>query len=134
VLRDSIDQRSRIARQVLSPAVKPVAISAAGRRARSSSCLSQAVPRAKKTARQAQGRSSHSFLMGEFAMRTNVEFGALESVEPAEMKSVEGGIAIAFDASAGSMLSKYVDQIKERLSPTPNVGEPLDLDKQRQYP
>jgi hypothetical protein len=67
-------------------------------------------------------------------MRTNIESVALSSMEPAELKYVEGGIAIAFDASAGSMLSKYVDEIKERLSPTPNLGEPLDLDKQRMYP
>jgi hypothetical protein len=67
-------------------------------------------------------------------MHTKIGFAALSSIEAAEMKAVEGGVAIAFDASAGSMLSKYVDQIKERLSPTPNVSEPRDLDQVRLYP
>jgi len=64
-------------------------------------------------------------------MRTNVELGA---VELADVKAVDGGYAIAFDARAGSALSKYVDQIEERLSPTPDFSEPRDLDRLRLYP
>jgi hypothetical protein len=67
-------------------------------------------------------------------MRTNIDFGALSSVEPAVLKAVEGGVAIAFDSRAGSALSKYLDQIEERLSPTPDFSKPRDLDQQRLYP
>jgi hypothetical protein len=54
-------------------------------------------------------------------MRTNIDFGALSSVEPAVLKAVEGGVAIAFDARAGSVLLKYLDEIKDRLDP-PEFG------------
>jgi hypothetical protein len=67
-------------------------------------------------------------------MRTNIEFGALSPVEPAEMKAVEGGAPMAFVAGAGSVLSKYLDEIKERMSPTPDVSKPRDLDQVRLYP
>ena len=47
-------------------------------------------------------------------MRTNIDFDALSSVESADMKAVEGG-ALVYVAGAGSMLSKYLDEIEERL-------------------
>jgi hypothetical protein len=133
VLRDSIGQRSRIARWVLSRRPSRPAIPVLAWRSQNLRCLSQAVSGAKKIARPAQGRPCHNFF-GEFSMRTNIEFGALCLVEPAEMKAVEGGGVIAFDASAGSVLSKYLDEIEERLSPTPDFSQPRDLDRVRLYP
>jgi hypothetical protein len=66
-------------------------------------------------------------------MRTNIDFGALSPLESADLKAVEGG-ALAYVAGAGSMLSKYLDEIEERLSPTPDLSKPRDLDRVRLYP
>ena len=66
-------------------------------------------------------------------MRTNIEFGSLSSIDRADMKAVEGG-ALVYVAGAGSMLSKYQDEIEERLSPTPDLSKPRDLDRVRLYP
>jgi hypothetical protein len=66
-------------------------------------------------------------------MRTNIEVGALSSIDPADMKTVEGGIAIAFDSRAGSVLAKLAEEIsRERFGPT--IDGPIDIDRGRLYP
>ena len=55
-------------------------------------------------------------------MRTHVVFGTLASVDQTEMNAVEGGGVLAVSTLTGTAISKYMDEITDRLSPTPVIG------------